>query len=161
MADVFMHTYGSAIPHPTLKTYLNEAFNVDLIEAQLHHPQYVFWVARVNGHMAGVCQMRSHVAPPVKHHFNPHKAVEIERFYVSQQYHSKGIATQLLAAAIEFAENQTMHTLWLCVWEHNQRALRFYAKHGFKIIGDTPIWVHEVHFHDFVMSKSLSVYSSA
>ncbi|MCW1970832.1 MAG: GNAT family N-acetyltransferase [Anaerolineae bacterium] len=160
MADVFMHTYGHAIPHPTLKTYLTEAFNVDLIEAQLHHPQCAFLLARVNGHLAGICQMRNLIAPPVEHHFNPHKAVEIERFYVAQQYHSQGIASQLLAAATALAENQAMHTLWLCVWEHNRRALGFYAKHGFNVIGDTAVWVHQVHFHDFVMVKSLSVYSS-
>ena len=54
------------------------------------------------------------------------------------------------------AERQGWNTLWLCVWEHNPRAVAFYHKWGFEIVGRTHIYVDSVAFHDYVMERRLT-----
>ena len=157
MAHVFAHTYGSAVPQPTLTQYLNDTFNPTEVKNLLQQPNRFSHLARVNGHVVGVNQMCYGVSPPKSQTVPPHNAIEIERFYVSPSHHSKGLAAQLLAAAIALARAKTIPLIWLCVWEHNQRAIAFYRKHGFLVTGHTSVWVNDIHFHDFVMSKNLEI----
>lgn len=157
MAQVFAHTYGNAIPQPTLDQYLNDTFNLNEVQDQLKQPHRFSLLARLNGHVVGISQMCYGVSPPHHPAAPPHNAIEIERFYVSPSHHSKGLAAQLLAAAIAFARANSSPLVWLCVWEHNQRAIAFYRKHGFLVTGHTSVWVNHIHFHDFVMCKNLEI----
>ena len=59
------------------------------------------------------------------------KSIEVERIYVLPDYYSKGLGKQLLDFALAIARKRKAEFIWLGVWEHNQRAIRFYQKNGF------------------------------
>jgi ribosomal protein S18 acetylase RimI-like enzyme len=61
---------------------------------------------------------------------------EIPRFYVDARFHGRGLAHDLMALAIQRAAAAGVATLWLGVWEHNPKALAFYRKWGFEVVGD-------------------------
>ena len=61
--------------------------------------------------------------------------VELWRFYVDGAYHGQGLAQQLMAAVLEAAGRRGAATLFLGVWERNQRAQAFYRKCGFVDVG--------------------------
>jgi ribosomal protein S18 acetylase RimI-like enzyme len=54
---------------------------------------------------------------------------------VDKVHHGRGIAHQLMEAAIADAAARGAATLWLGVWEHNTRAQAFYRKFGFVDVG--------------------------
>ena len=60
---------------------------------------------------------------------------ELKRLYVDRSFHGTGAAVRLMAAAIATAAARGARTLWLGVWEHNPRAIAFYAKRGFTDVG--------------------------
>ena len=64
--------------------------------------------------------------------------VELARFYVHREHHGRGIAQALMSASIDAARELSGATLWLGVWEHNPRAIRFYEKCGFRDVGSQP-----------------------
>jgi ribosomal protein S18 acetylase RimI-like enzyme len=45
-------------------------------------------------------------------------------------------------------------TLWLGVWEHNERAQAFYRKWGFMQVGYKKFTIGSDVQHDFVMARS-------
>jgi ribosomal protein S18 acetylase RimI-like enzyme len=61
--------------------------------------------------------------------------VELARFYVDRPWHGRGVARELMDAARAAARNLGGRTFWLGVWEHNPRAIAFYAKCGFRDVG--------------------------
>jgi GNAT superfamily N-acetyltransferase len=61
--------------------------------------------------------------------------IELARFYVDRPWHGHGIAPLLLDACIAEARRRGGKTLWLGVYEHNKRAVRFYEKGGFRDVG--------------------------
>ena len=67
-----------------------------------------------------------------------HGEVELARFYVHRDHHGRGIAQTLMSAVIDAARELGAATLWLGVWEHNARAIRFYEKCGFRDAGSHP-----------------------
>jgi ribosomal protein S18 acetylase RimI-like enzyme len=64
--------------------------------------------------------------------------VELARFYVDREHHGRGVAQMLMGAAVDAARELGGATVWLGVWEHNARAIRFYEKCGFRDTGSQP-----------------------
>jgi ribosomal protein S18 acetylase RimI-like enzyme len=81
--------------------------------------------------------------------------VELVRFYVSSEWHGRGVARPLMAACLAEAQRQGGRTLCLGVWEQNPRAIAFYRKAGFAIIGTTAFHLGSQHQVDHVMAMSL------
>jgi ribosomal protein S18 acetylase RimI-like enzyme len=60
---------------------------------------------------------------------------ELRRLYVLAEVQNQGAGTLLMQAALAHPQMQAAPTIYLDVWEHNQGARRFYARHGFEVIG--------------------------
>ena len=50
-------------------------------------------------------------------------------------FRSKGAGTLLMQAALAHPQMQAAPAVYLDVWEHNHGAQRFYARHGFEVVG--------------------------
>lgn len=78
--------------------------------------------------------------------------VEIKRFYVDRDHHGAGVAAVLMAEILRRAG--TGATIWLGVWEHNARAIRFYARHGFVAVGEQSFILGSDVQRDIVMMRT-------
>jgi GNAT superfamily N-acetyltransferase len=81
--------------------------------------------------------------------------VELERFYVDQRWHGRGIAAQLMDAVLRVARGLDGDALWLGVWERNAKAIRFYEKQGFECVGAQTFRLGSDVQHDDVMRRPL------
>ncbi|MDE6637257.1 MAG: GNAT family N-acetyltransferase [Muribaculaceae bacterium] len=62
--------------------------------------------------------------------------------YILPQFRGKGIATEALNAAKDYASNRLgLHQLTASISEQNQEALKTYKKAGFQITGSRPDWL--------------------
>jgi ribosomal protein S18 acetylase RimI-like enzyme len=64
------------------------------------------------------------------------RPIEIRRLYVTKAWQGRGVAQDLMAAAMRLAEDQGADQVWLGVWERNPRAIAFYKKCGFAEVGE-------------------------
>src|SRR5438045_2027914 len=64
--------------------------------------------------------------------------IEISRFYVSKELHGFGVAQDLMVLAIKTVRDLGGRAAWLGVWEKNARAIAFYRKCGFTVVGSQP-----------------------
>ena len=60
---------------------------------------------------------------------------ELSKMYVLPEGHGAGVSAALMSAALQHATELDAACVWLGVNQQNQRAQRFYAKHGFVITG--------------------------
>ncbi len=77
--------------------------------------------------------------------------IELRRIYVDAP--GSGVATQLMATALEQAIGHDV--IWLGTNELNARAIRFYEKHGFTIVGNRTFVVGGVEEADYVMARTV------
>ena len=82
-------------------------------------------------------------------------AVELSKIYVLPDHHGAGVATALMDDAVRRAANGGARCVWLGVNQNNQRAQRFYGKHGFTIAGTKTFTVGSALENDFVMVRPL------
>jgi GNAT superfamily N-acetyltransferase len=76
------------------------------------------------------------------------------RFYVDRPWIGRGVAQHLMNAALDEARSLGAKTIWLGVWEFNPRAIAFYRKCGFELVGDHEFLFADVVQTDLVMSRA-------
>ena len=83
----------------------------------------------------------------------PRPAVELSKMYVLPDWHGSGAAGLLMQAGIAWAEAGGAGAVWLGVNQGNQRAQRFYRKHGFDTVGARTFRLGANLEDDFVMVR--------
>ena len=78
---------------------------------------------------------------------------ELKRIYVLSRWHGSGLAAALMERSIAEAEGHAR--LLLGVYKHNERALAFYAKHGFTPIAERVFRVGQTDHEDLVLARPL------
>jgi len=128
--------------------------------AEIAGPLATTLVVERDGELIGYAQLsRRPVTVPEGDHPTP--AVEIYRFYVLHAWHGSGLAAALMDACVAHARETGASLLRLGVWEHNPRAMRFYEKHGFAVVGEQPFVLGKDPQRDLVMTRPLAPPSEA
>lgn len=82
-------------------------------------------------------------------------ATEISKLYVLPGKHGTGVAAALMDAIVDRASAAGCAALWLGVNQANERAQRFYLKHGFERIGTRTFVVGSQIHYDFLLQRAL------
>jgi diamine N-acetyltransferase len=148
----FRETYTAHNTPENMERYVAAHFGPGRQAAELRDPRMTTLVIEVDGRAAGYAQLaRSEPPPPVT---GP-VPLEVVRFYVDRPWHGQGVAQTLMAAVVDAARGSGARTLWLGVWERNERAIAFYRKSGFEDVGSQTFVLGDDHQRDFVLARPL------
>jgi len=134
----FSETFAAANRPEDIEAYLPTAYGTSRQEVELADPDIITLIIADGETLAAYAQVRRGEVPACVQGSAP---VELWRFYVDKPFHGRGLAQQLMAAAHAAAFELGGRTLWLGVWERNERAIAFYAKAGFHTVGSHDFWV--------------------
>ena len=152
--DTFIETFSEANKAEDMDRYLAKNFSEDQLARELSNPNSFFYVAEVNGNVVGYLKLNTAHAQTEPQAAD---ALEIERIYVLSNYHGNGVGQALYHHAMSVAEDRKASYVWLGVWEHNHRALRFYEKNGFTAFGTHIFQLGNDQQTDILMQKSVAV----
>lgn len=150
-AKTFIETYGNQNTPENLQSYLDEKFNEKQISDELSTPNTLFLLVELDNEIIGYSKMRVNLVE----NQDP-KALEIERIYITKQYHGQKLGAFLMQGCIDTAIRNNYTSLWLGVWEHNPKAIAFYQKWGFEVFGTHIFQLGDDAQTDFLMKKTLS-----
>jgi diamine N-acetyltransferase len=128
----FRETFAGDNRPDDLALYLAQAYGVAQQRAELADPGISTLLVEVDGQLAAYAQLRSSRAPECVTGESP---LELWRFYVDRPWQGRGIAQVLMARVQSEAHQRGGRTLWLGVWERNERGKAFYRKVGFSDAG--------------------------
>ena len=134
-ARTFEETFGSANQPEDMALYLSSTYGLAQQSRELADPAIGTLLAEVDGQLAGYAQLKEGKAPPCVLGEHP---IELHRFYVDRPWQGRGVARALMQAVRDAAAAREGRTLWLGVWERNERAQAFYRKCGFVDVGSQP-----------------------
>ncbi len=80
---------------------------------------------------------------------------ELSKCYVLPEHHRTQVAAELMAGTLEQARQRGVRAVWLGVNQGNERAQRFYRKHGFTRVGTRQFTVGSSVQSDYVMERTL------
>lgn len=116
-----------------MDAYARDAFSVGRIRDELANPANSFFLAAPPERPPmGYAKLR---VGPVPADVTGPKPIELQRIYVAQEAIGRGVGAVLMRTCIEAARDNGHQTLWLGVWERNERAIGFYERWGFEVLG--------------------------
>lgn len=79
--------------------------------------------------------------------------LELRQIYVRQDLHGSGLADALMEVARARATDLGFAGLWLGTSKQNERAIRFYRRHGFRVGADRVFVVGDIPNEDWIMVR--------
>lgn len=143
-SSVFAATFGFSLSERDLEAYLSDAYSLQSVHDDIANTRKTVCVA---------CDARDSVIGfvlltegTIEECITSVPApIELQRLYVDSSAHGKGVGGALARHVEELARARGFKTLWLGVWEHNQRAKGVYGRLGYSVVGA----------HDFVMGDEV------
>ncbi len=151
-ARTFLDAFGLDNNPEDMEKYITSAFNPAQIASELSDPASIFLLAYIAEKPVGYAKLQADEAPDCVRGFKP---IELVRIYVEQGVMGKGYGAALMKACIEEAWQMGYETLWLGVWEYNERAQIFYRKWGFIQVGSKKFMIGSDVQQDLVMARSV------
>lgn len=137
LADLARTTFYDAFAatnDPTdMALHLQGAYGVPQQTAEILDARITTLLVEQGPAAIAYAQIRNHHVPECVAGPAP---IELWRFYVDRRWHGRGIAPALMDRVKVEARARGAKTLWLGVWEQNDRARAFYAKCGFADAGE-------------------------
>jgi GNAT superfamily N-acetyltransferase len=130
---IFSETFAYLYDPAQFATFCDDVFSPSgRMGRDLASPEVRWRVATVEGEPIGYAKLvplRAPAADPVPGSF------ELQQLYVLSPWHGSGVAEALMRWAVATAQADGACELYLTVFEHNERAKRFYTRHGFVDVG--------------------------
>lgn len=131
-ARTFNDTFATDNEPEDMAAYLDQAYGPIQQGRELADPNISTLLVDAGGTLVGYAQLRR---GPVPACVNGEAPIELWRLYVVRDWHGRGIAQELMRRVEAAALGAGARTLWLGVWERNERAKAFYRKCKFVDVG--------------------------
>jgi ribosomal protein S18 acetylase RimI-like enzyme len=151
-ARTFAETYAAYNDPGDMAAHLTAKYGEAKQAEELADPAATYLLAELDGRLVGFAYV---VADRPPRGIRMDAPVELVRFYVVRDWHGRGVAQRLMDACVAEARRRGGRTLWLAVWQENPRAIAFYRKAGFRLVGTTSFRLGSQVQDDDVMAMTL------
>jgi len=152
--QTFTETFADTYTPEDLAAFLHDKKSNTVLAAEIAQPAARFYIIWQNDQPAGFLKLNIEKQPdnggPL-----PAPVLEIEKIYVLQQYQGFGLGKRLIEHSLNIAATLSVNTIWLGVWEHNHKAIRFYQQQGFEKFGEHIFQIGRQADTDWLMKKHL------
>lgn len=162
LAAVAARTFPLACPPTTapenISAFIDAHLSADRFAGYLDDPARVVLAAYDDGRIVGYCMLIRGVPDDdtdVQQAVAVRPSVELSKMYVLPDNHGAGVSAALMQATLDHVAAMRAKSIWLGVNQQNQRAQRFYAKHGFTINGTRMFHLGSGVENDYVMVRLL------
>lgn len=146
LADIgkqtFIESHGHCAAASDIEAYVTEKYSYDSFKEELENVHNIYYTVIHNKQLAGYSKIilnSSHANIPLPF------VTKLERLYLLRDYYDLKLGLELLKHNIQVSKLNGQQGMWLFVWKENHRAVNFYIKSGFKIVGSYNFKISENH----------------
>jgi ribosomal protein S18 acetylase RimI-like enzyme len=129
----FRETFAMENSLTDMDLHCAKNFGTEIQRQEILDPNWATILAEVEGQLIAFAQVRLHSPKECVAADHPS---ELHRLYVEKEWHGRGVAHKLMSKILSTALDAGADHIWLGVWEHNPRAIAFYGKYGFRVVGE-------------------------
>lgn len=137
----FLEAHSKAASEEIFAPYIAATYNPETLREELLNEKYNYHFIYFNDLPIGYSKIILDSTHP---NIDVCPTTKLERIYILKDYYDQKLGWPLLNFNIELAKANGQKGMWLFTWVENHRAIAFYIKNGFEIIGQ----------HDFPLSAT-------
>lgn len=138
----FIESHGSSASKDEIDKYVSEKYSYNSFREELNNPENIIHIIYHNKKPAGYSKIILN-----SHHQNivSKNVTKMERLYLLKEFYGLKTGLQLFNFNLDISKKSNQNGMWLFVWKENHRAVNFYKKAGFEIIGSYDFKLTETH----------------
>jgi diamine N-acetyltransferase len=149
----FRDTFGAMNAPQDMNLHCEVNYGEAIQAQEISSPDTVTLLSETHEQLIGYAQLRWSPPPGCVTGRSPG---EIQRLYVVNEWHGRGVAQELMHASLHAMAARDSDVVWLGVWERNPRALSFYRKVGFVAVGDHVFALGASQQRDIIVARSVA-----
>ena len=126
-----------------MNEFLERTYNNDAISEELSDPNNIYYIIHYNDQPVGFSKIVLNDKHP---DIAAENVTKLDRIYLLKEFYGLKLGLGLLNFNIELSRNNNQSGMWLYTWIGNNRAIDFYLKAGFTIIGSHKFYVNKTHY---------------
>lgn len=140
--NTFLESHGHSASKEDIDSYVNKNFNNSSFKKELQNPDNIYHIISVNNKVAGYSKIVLNIENV---NVAAQNITKLERLYLLKEFHGLNLGSKLFDFNVSLSKKKHQKGLWLAVWVENFRAISFYTKTGFKIVGTYDFKISEKH----------------
>lgn len=136
--------HRDSCPTEDLSQYLEKNYNVEIIQDELNDEKNMYHLIYSDGEAAGFSKI---ILNSIHSNIQQTNITKLDRIYLLNKFFNRKLGFELLQFNIELSKKNNQFGIWLFTWVGNERAIKFYQKNGFEIIGAHNFQVTESHYN--------------
>lgn len=149
----FLTSFAHDHPGPALVDHIRRAHGEDYYRAAIGNPRHYVLIGETPlGAPVGYALL---TPPDLPVATDDATDLELKRIYLLTGWQGGGNGDALMLLLMQEAARRGARRLLLAVYPQNERARRFYVRHGFLQIGSMTFMVGDVPFEDLVYARDL------
>lgn len=127
-----------------LAQYLDANYNHVAIRDELTNADNIYHILYYNDTPAGFSKI---VLNAAHENITETNATKLDRIYLLADFYDLKLGYHLLHHNVAFSKNAQQSGMWLFTWIGNERAINFYKRNGFDIIGEHSFRISGTHYN--------------
>ncbi len=137
----FIESHSSSALAEDINNYVAAKYTWDILKQELADCNNIYHIIFYKGQPAGYSKIILNVP---YNEIAPANFTKMERLYLLQEFYDLTLGYELLQFNIGLSKANEQAGMWLYTWKGNDRAVEFYTRAGFEVIGS----------HDFKISEN-------
>lgn len=129
----FLESHGHSAAEEDINNFITGNYNEDALKEELQDTKNIFHILYYNNETAGFSKI---IFNYPHSNCNIENVTKFERIYLLKKFYNLHLGQQLLDFNINLLKENNQAGVWLFVWLENERAINFYKKNGFAVIGN-------------------------
>lgn len=126
-----------------MNDFLERTYSDEAIKEELNDLNNIYYIINYNDKPVGFSKI---ILNAEHSNIVTGNAAKLDRIYLLKEFYGLKLGFELLNFNIELSRSNNQSGMWLYTWVGNERALNFYLKAGFTIIGSHKFYVNETHY---------------
>lgn len=140
----FLTAHGHSATKEVVDAFMQQYYSEEAFQRELEIESNIYHVIFQDDMPVGYAKILLNATHP---DIAKPNVTKLERLYLLKEYFGLGLAQHLVRFTIDYAKKFGQEGMWLHVWIENKRAVAFYKKMGFKVIGAYDFKLTDDHYN--------------
>lgn len=140
--QTFKESHGNSASKQDIDHYVAEKYNTDVFSEQLKDLKNNYHLIYSGNQPVGYSNI-VYNSPYGKSEIE--NIAKLERIYILKEFYDSKLGFELFQFNLKVASENDQKGIWLCVWTENQRAIKFYQRNQFRIVGRYDFRISSTH----------------
>ena len=138
----FIESHGRSANAVDINNFIAQKYSPEIFTVELINTKNNYYLVYYQNRLAGFSNIiynfpyaESKMADVAK----------LERIYILKEFYDLKLGYHLFEFNRNLARTNNQKGIWLFVWKENERAIKFYKKNGFEVIGNFDYKISETH----------------